>query len=146
MSSLNTVSVDGLRSPLPSAGRDAMQEGTEKNSTPTSLKTSDLLDSINSKIPPPETVLEELAILRAIHKQLRSESTKVQFLWNAFLQITGIVFVIVFGVFSVMAYKIGERANTQASEANQLALLSLCFGSNSVSLPSSFYWIIVQQR
>jgi hypothetical protein len=146
MSSLNAVSVEYLRSPLPSAGRDAMQEDTEKNSTPKSLTTSDLLDSINSKIPPPETVLEELAILRAIHKQLRSESTKVQFLWNAFLQITGIVFVIVFGVFSVMAYKIGEKANTQASEANQLALLSLCFGSNSVSLPSSFYKIIVQQR
>jgi len=35
-----------------------MQKGTEKNSTPTSLTTSDLLDSINSKIPPLETVLE----------------------------------------------------------------------------------------
>jgi hypothetical protein len=53
----------------------------------------------------------------------------------------GIVFVIVFGVFSVMAYKIGEKANAQASEANQLSLLSLCFGINSVSLPSSFWWI-----
>ncbi|PMD28679.1 hypothetical protein NA56DRAFT_640267 [Hyaloscypha hepaticicola] len=126
MASLNTVPVDDHRSPLPSAGRDATQKGIEKK-----LTTSDLLDSINSKIPPPDTVLEELKILRAIHKQLRSESTKIQFLWNAFLQIMGIVFVIIFGVFSVMAYKIGQRANTQASEANQLALLSLCFGSNS---------------
>jgi hypothetical protein len=125
---------------LPSAGRDAAQEGIEKSSTPASLTTSDLLDSINSKIPPPDTVLEELEILRAIHKQLRSESTKIQFLWNAFLQIMGIVFVIVFGIFSGLAYKIGEKANTQASEANQLALLSLCFTSNSVSLrPSSHY-------
>jgi hypothetical protein len=91
MASLNTVSGYYLNSPLPSTGRDATQEGIEKTSTPASLTTSDLLDSINSKIPPPDTVLEELRILRAIHKQLRSESTKVQFVWDALLQIMGIV-------------------------------------------------------
>jgi hypothetical protein len=132
--------LNDLHSSTPSAREDAEQDIPEKspsNTDSTPPTKPNLLESINSKILPPEIVLEELALLRGIHKQLRSESTKAQFLWNAFLQIMGIVFVIIFGVFSVMAYKIGERANTQASEANQLALLSLCFTSNSVSCSNS---------
>ncbi|KAE9374103.1 hypothetical protein N431DRAFT_532808 [Stipitochalara longipes BDJ] len=92
---------------------------------------TDLLKSIDSKITPPEVHRKELTLLQNIHKQLQSESTKIQFLWNAFLQITGIIFVVIFGAFSIIAYRIGEQANKQSNQANQLALLSFCFASNS---------------
>jgi uncharacterized membrane protein YagU involved in acid resistance len=103
-----------LHSSPPSAQENASQEGGTKESSPeatssTSPTKIDPLESINSKISPPEIALEELALLRGIHKQLRAEATKTQFLWNTFLQIMGIIFVIIFGAFSVISYKLGKR-------------------------------------
>jgi hypothetical protein len=60
----------------------------------------------------PEIVLEELVMLLAIHKQLRGESTRAQSLRIAFLQIMSIVFAVIFGIFTVRAFRIRAGAST----------------------------------
>jgi hypothetical protein len=123
---------------------DKSQSDIKADSEPspsTSPTAIELLKSSDSKITPPEVYLKELALLQKIHKQLQSESTKTQFIWNAFLQVFGLVFVVIFGAFSIIAFKIGEQANIQSSQANQLALLSFCFTTNSVRI-SKLYFLI----
>ena len=121
---------------------DASQLEDKADSEPSpspSPTTIELLKSIDSKITPQEIHLKELALLQKIQKQLQSESTKTQFIWNAFLQVFGLVFVVIFGAFSIIAFRIGEQANIQSIQANQLALLSFCFTSNSVRLSRLCY-------
>lgn len=68
---------------------------------------------------------------------------KFQFILNAILQTLALIIGLLFGIFSVLAYKLGETANEQslvantyadaankeAHTANQLALLSFCLGT-----------------
>jgi len=122
----------------PDAQDDLSQEEAKSDPEhmfPASPILINLLKSIDSKLTPPEVHLKELALLQKIQKQLQSESTKTQFVWNAFLQTAGIIFAVIFGAFAIVAFKIGEQANIQSNQANQLALLSFCYGSNSVRVP-----------
>lgn len=89
-----------------------------ESSSSTPKKAIELLKSIDSKITPQEIYFKELALLQKIHKQLQSESSKTQFIWNAFLQVFGLVLVVIFGAFSIIAFRIGEQANIQSSQAN----------------------------
>jgi hypothetical protein len=73
-------------------------------------------------------------LLEAIHRRLESEATKTQFFWNAFLQLVGLAFAVVFGAFAVLAWNTGKQANNQSNDANLLALVSLCLTSNVVCL------------
>lgn len=137
MSIANQVSDQHPNSSATDIQQGSLQETKETESDelsiPPTVTQETLLNAINSKILPPERVLDELLFIRRIHDLLSlSESTKTQFLWNAFLQVMGIIFVIVFGVFSVLAYSTNERANKLTADANQLALLSLCINNNSV--------------
>jgi hypothetical protein len=50
--------------------------------------------------------------------------SKFEFVCNAMLQLLAIAFVIVFGVFTVLAYNASLDANTQSSEGNQQAALA----------------------
>lgn len=78
-----------------------------------------------------------LLILEEIHKLNESqtyEPIKSQFLWTSLSQFLGIVCAIVFGVFSVLAWKDGNKANESALIANQVALISFCQTEQSVSI------------
>jgi hypothetical protein len=100
------------------------------------IRQEELLKSINDKLPPIGNTLTELRLLEDIQKQLCSGQSKSDFLWSCFLQILGVAFVILFRVFSALAYISAQTANSQSMDANQIALLSLCIGSNSVSIKS----------
>jgi hypothetical protein len=144
------VKADPENTPSPSSAQDdasqldVKDDAESSSSTPTTA--IELLKSIDSKITPQEIHLEELALLQKIHKQIQSESTKTQFIWNAFLQVFGLVFVVIFGAFSIIAFRIGEQANIQSSQANQLALLSFCFTTNSVRISKVDSLIRLTQR
>jgi hypothetical protein len=92
-----------------------------------------LLQIICDKLPSIQIAEEELKLLRSIKRRIPSESTKTQFWWNISLQVTGIIFVLLFGVFAVLSYIIGRSTDGKSLEANQLAFLTLCLSGNSVS-------------
>jgi hypothetical protein len=98
-----------------------------------------LLQTICDNLPSARVAKEELKLLQSIERRILSESSKTQFLWNVFLQFTGIIFVILFGVFAVLSYIIGKSTDRKSLEANQLAFLTLCLSSNSVSQRSITY-------
>lgn len=98
------------------------------------IRQEELLRSINDKLPPVGDTLTELQLLEDIQKQLCSGKSKSDFLWSCFLQILGVAFVILFGVFSALANISAQIANSQSQDANQIALLALCISSNSVSI------------
>lgn len=84
-----------------------------------------------------ETSVHELRSLRSVSDRISLlEASKVEFVWNAVLQTVGIIFVIIFGVFAVLAYNANEIANRQSFESNQLSLLSYC---NQVGLALAMY-------
>ena len=133
--SVNESAFEGTSSPAKAAHDPSQEVKIDPENTCTASPTiAALLKSIDSKLTPQEVSLKELALLEKIQKQLQSESTKTQFVWNAFLQIAGITFAVIFGAFAIIAFKIGEQANIQSSQANQLALLSFCYASNSVRI------------
>ncbi|KAI9639983.1 hypothetical protein NHQ30_011652 [Ciborinia camelliae] len=94
----------------------------------------DILRQIYEKLPHPHDITKESSeqteLLRALLIQSTTNDSKFEFIWNAVLQSIAIIFAVVFGTFSVLAYLVGETANKQSIEANQLSLLSLCL-SNS---------------
>jgi hypothetical protein len=92
-----------------------------------------LLQTICDNLPSVQIAEKELKMLQSIERQILSESSKTQFLWNVLLQFTGIIFVILFGVFAVLSYIMGRSTDRKSLEANQLAFLTLCLSSNSVS-------------
>jgi hypothetical protein len=92
-----------------------------------------LLQNICDNLPSVQIAKEELKLLQSIERRILSKSSKTQFLWNVFLQFTGIIFVVLFGVFAVLSYIIGKSTDRKSLEANQLAFLTLCLSSNSVS-------------
>jgi hypothetical protein len=93
-----------------------------------------LMHTTCSKLPTTDIAEDQLKALREIlHILALQESTKTQFVWTVFLQTFGLIFVVLFGVFAILSYNIGKGANVQSLDANQLAFLSLCLSSNSVS-------------
>jgi hypothetical protein len=87
-----------------------------------------LLRDISSKLGTiAETSIYELRLLHSISDRISLlEDSKVEFIWNALLQTIGIIFVIIFGVFAVLAYSASQIANKQSFQANQLSLLAFC--------------------
>lgn len=87
-----------------------------------------LLREISSKLGTiAETSIHELRLLHSLSDRISLlEASKVEFIWNAVLQTIGIIFVIIFGVFAVLAYNANEIANRQSFESNQLSLLGYC--------------------
>ncbi|RAL66663.1 hypothetical protein DID88_006348 [Monilinia fructigena] len=63
---------------------------------------------------------EQTEILRALLVQSTSNDSKFEFVWNAALQSIAIIFAVVFGTFSVLAYLVGETANKQSTEAKSI--------------------------
>jgi len=92
-----------------------------------------LLKSISDSLPQIGNSLNALRLHEDRHEQLSSAQSKADFIWNCFLQILGVAFVVLFGVFSGLSYISAQAANSQSMDGNQIALLSLCIGSNSVS-------------
>lgn len=116
-----------------------MSQITQSSTPPQDGKISeDILRQIYEKLPYPNDITkesnEQTELLRALVIQSTSDDSKIEFIWNAVLQSVAIIFGVVFGTFSVLAYLVGETANKQSVEANQLSLLSLCL-SNSVRNP-----------
>lgn len=109
-------------------------------------KQEELLKSINDKLPPVDLALAEVRLLESIQKQLSSSKDEVEdkarrrldFLWNVFLQILGVAFVVLFGSFSALAYISAQVANFQSINSNQISLLSLCLANSSVSITSLY--------
>lgn len=92
-----------------------------------------LLRTICDKLPSVQIAKEELKLLQSIEHRILSQSSKTQFVWNVFLQLVGIIFVVLFGAFAVLSYNIGKSTDRKSLEANQLTFLALCVSSNSVS-------------
>jgi hypothetical protein len=87
-----------------------------------------LLREISSRLSTiAETSIHELRLLHSVSDRISLlEDSNVEFVWNAVLQTIGIIFVIIFGVFAVLAYNASEISNRQSFEANQLSLLAFC--------------------
>ncbi|QSZ32591.1 hypothetical protein DSL72_002170 [Monilinia vaccinii-corymbosi] len=101
----------------------------------------DILRQIYEKLPHPNDATKETSeqteLLQALLTQATSNDSKFEFVWNAVLQSIAIIFAVVFGTFSVLAYLVGETANKQSTEANQLSLLSLCLSNSDPNVKSA---------
>jgi hypothetical protein len=108
---------------------------------PVPVLTEELFKAVLDQLKSMETLSElskhQLIELSRIAKYVEISSTsKVEFIWSSVLQLAGLLFVVVFGVFAALAYNAADVANKQSFEANQLSLLSFCM-SNPVSHFSS---------
>ncbi|KAA8564264.1 hypothetical protein EYC84_011208 [Monilinia fructicola] len=101
----------------------------------------DILRQICEKLPHPNEITKETSeqteVLREILTQSTSNDSKFEFVWNAVLQSIAIIFAVVFGTFSVLAYLVGETANKKSTEANQLSFLSLCLSNSDPNANSA---------
>lgn len=79
-----------------------------------------LLKLIYSKLLLVEIAEEQLALLRRLQRQTASQSTETQIFWNMFLQVAGMIFAILFGIFVAFSYIISKVANGKTSDANKL--------------------------
>lgn len=77
------------------------------------------------------SILEEI---HELNERQTYEPIKSQFLWTSLSQFLGIICAVVFGVFGVLTWKDGNKANESALIANQVALISFCQAEQSVSL------------
>jgi hypothetical protein len=75
---------------------------------------------------------EILALLEAIKTELASQSTPLQFAWNASFQTVCVIIAFLFGVFSIFSWRGQKVGNSDSVHATQLAIISLCLTSNSV--------------
>jgi hypothetical protein len=76
--------------------------------------------------------LQQLTVLESIRDCIgapRSHRTNAHFIWGAILQAMAVAIGVLFGVFTILAYKANETANSQSLAANQLALLGLCLSN-----------------
>jgi hypothetical protein len=120
------------------AVNDSTQEPKNLNdgdiSSEHQISQEDLLKAIRDKLPSAEIVSglskQELDVLNVIaDRLLYLEETKIEFIWSSVLQLVGLLFVVVFGVFAALAYNAAGVANRQSFEANQMALLSFCLSN-----------------
>jgi hypothetical protein len=107
----------------------------------------ELLKAIRDKLPSSEILSrlsrDQVEILNVIAQSVKHlEDTKIEFVWNSALQLAGLLFVVIFGVFAALAYDAAAVANKQSSEANQLSLLTFCL-LNPVSIHVSLLAIIL---
>lgn len=80
-------------------------------------------------------------LLTIICRELTRPPNKTEFICYAILQLIALVIGVLFGVFSILAYKDAQTANKQSLAANQIALLSLCLSSNSVDISVPLIYI-----
>lgn len=73
---------------------------------------------------------EQVKLLQAIHAQLASQSTPLQFIWNAVLQTVVVITAFLFGMFSIFSWHGQYLANKMTAEANAISLISLCLSNN----------------
>lgn len=76
---------------------------------------------------------QQVKLLQAIHAQLASQSTPLQFVWNAVLQTVVVIIAFLFGMFSIFSWHGQYKANRMTAQANQISLLSICLSNNVVS-------------
>ena len=84
---------------------------------------------------------QQLTVLESIRDRIsapRSHRTNAHLIWGAILQAMAVAIGVLFGVFTILAYKANETANSQSLAANQLALLGLCL-SNPALVRNSMY-------
>jgi len=69
-----------------------------------------------------------LAELRTLSSAIIEKDKPIisQAIWTAILQVIAVILAILFGVFSILAYMIAEKANNLSEKSNLLALLSYC--------------------
>ena len=110
-----------------------------------------LLDRHESSIPDLQTRLasddptdssQQVKLLQAIHAQLASQSTPLQFVWNAVLQTVVVIIAFLFGMFSIFSWHGQDKANKMTAQANQISLLSICLSNNVVSTAAVRCWRI----
>jgi len=75
---------------------------------------------------------EQVLLLQAIHDQLASQNTPLQFIGNAVLQTVFVTIAFLFGLYSIFSWHASITANVSAQQANQIALISLCLFNNNV--------------
>ena len=63
----------------------------------------------------------QIKLLEDIHEHLVRQSNENQFLWNVFLQLGAILLALLFGVFAILSYVLGNTANQLSNRANQLS-------------------------
>ena len=110
----------------------SIDDGDSSSEKPVSQE--DLLRAIHDKLPSAEMLSSltqhQLEVLNTIANRLKHlEETKVEFLWSSVLQLAGLLFVVIFGVFAALAYDAAEVANKQSAEANQMSFLTFCMPS-----------------
>jgi hypothetical protein len=75
----------------------------------------------------------QLELLEAIREELASQSTPLQFVWNAILQMIYVAVAVLFGIFAIYGWHTSLRGNVQSLQQNQMNLVFFCLTSNSVS-------------
>jgi len=127
------ISQNGVRDP----SEQKSDAGSPTSDHPTSISQEDILQAIRSQLAATETLSKISIDITKIAEDVRTSSTSsVEFVWASVLQLAGLLFVVIFGVFSALAYDAAEVANKQSAEANQMSLLTFCM-VNPVSL--TFY-------
>jgi hypothetical protein len=86
---------------------------------------------------------QQVRLLQAIHALLASQSTPLQFIWNAALQTVVVIIAFLFGMFSIFSWHGRYKANKMTTQANQISLLSICLSNNIVSAAFEDYRRIV---
>jgi hypothetical protein len=86
---------------------------------------------------------QQLKLLEEIREELASQSTPLQFIWNAILQMVCVAIGFLFGVFGIYGWRNQVWGNTFSLQQSQMNLVFFCLTSNSVrsaffppSLPS----------
>lgn len=108
--------------------------GTPTSDLLAAISQEDIREAVRSQLAATETLSQMSIELKKIAEDVRTSSTsKVEFVWGSVLQLAGLLFVVIFGVFAALAYDAAEVANKQSAEANQMSLLTFCM-VNPVSL------------
>ena len=79
-------------------------------------------------------ISEQVRLLREISRQIASQDSPRQFVWNTILQIVYVAIGFLFGVFSIFQWHAQWIANGMTLQANGLALIAICLSSNSACL------------
>ena len=139
---------EDTKQPLTATAASTVEEVTQEKNKPFEAdqlalcvaRLDALVHATCDKIPTAATAEGQLKTLREIRDLLAKQGTKTQFVWTVFLQVFGLIFALLFGIFAALSYNIGKLANVESSDANQLAFLSLCLSSNSVSSTYTLYF------
>jgi hypothetical protein len=116
-------------------------DGVDSSDQP--LSQEDFLKAIYDRVPSGKRLLSLMEQLLEVQKLMADrarhlEETKLEFVWSSVLQLVGLLFVVIFGVFGALALNAADIANKQSAEANQMAILTFCM-LNPVSVNFQVY-------